>query len=65
MKSKSFEMKERFNEYVEAVNPVELARVAEQEFQYGAEAFEVYQQGMANEMTESKKTKNVFVKNSR
>ncbi len=29
---------------MEAVNPMELARVAEPEFQYGAEAFEVYQQ---------------------
>ena len=29
---------------VEAINPAELAVVAEQEFQYGAEAFEAYQQ---------------------
>ncbi len=29
---------------IEAVNPVELAVVAEQEFQYGAEAFEAHQQ---------------------
>ena len=30
---------------MEAVNPVELARVAEPEFQYGAEAFEAYERG--------------------
>ncbi len=29
---------------VEAINPAELAVVAEQEFQYGAEAFEAHQQ---------------------
>ena len=29
---------------MDAANPMELARVAEPEFQYGAEAFEVYQQ---------------------
>jgi len=28
-----------------AVNPVELARVAEPEFQYGAEVFEAYERG--------------------
>ena len=28
---------------MEAVNPVELARVAESEFQYGADAFEAYE----------------------
>ena len=30
---------------MEAVNPMELARVAEPEFQYGAEAFEAYERG--------------------
>ena len=30
---------------MEAVNPVELAMVAEPEFQYGAEAFEAHQKG--------------------
>ncbi len=30
---------------MEAVNPIELARVAEPEFQYGAEAFEAYEKG--------------------
>lgn len=28
-----------------AVNPMELARVAEPEFRYGAEAFEAYERG--------------------
>ena len=28
---------------MEAVNPMELARVAEPEFRYGAEAFEAYE----------------------
>lgn len=30
---------------MEAVNPMEFARVAEPEFQYGAEAFEAYERG--------------------
>ena len=30
---------------MEAVSPIELARVAEPEFQYGAEAFEAYEKG--------------------
>ena len=30
---------------MEAVNPIDLARVAEPEFQYGAEAFEAYERG--------------------
>ena len=30
---------------MEAVSPIELARVAEPEFQYGAEAFETYEKG--------------------
>ncbi len=44
---------------VETVNPVELASVAEPEFQYGAEAFEAHQQKAE---TKDKATKNVPVK---
>lgn len=50
---------------VEAVNPVELANVAEPEFQYGAEAFEAHQQETAKAMTADKATKNVPVKNGK
>lgn len=50
---------------VEAVNPVELAVVAEPEFQYGAEAFEAHQQETAKAMTADKTTKNVPVKNGK
>ncbi len=49
----------------EAVNPVELAVVAEPEFQYGAEAFEAHQQETAKEMAKDKATKNVPVKNGK
>lgn len=49
----------------EAVNPVELAVVAEPEFQYGAEAFEAHQQETAKAMTADKTTKNVPVKNGK
>ena len=45
----------------EAVNPVELAVVAEPEFQYGAEAFEAHQQETEKEMAKDKATKNVPV----
>lgn len=47
---------------VEGVNPVELARVAEPEFQYGAEAFEAHQQETVKEMAKDKAAKNVPVK---
>lgn len=50
---------------VEAVNPVELANVAEPEFQYGAEAFEAHQQETIKAMTTDKVTKNVPVKNGK
>lgn len=46
---------------MEAVNPVELAVVAEPEFQYGAEAFEAHQQETVKEMAKDKATKNVPV----
>lgn len=48
-----------------AVNPMELARVAEPEFQYGAEAFETYQKETEKAMTKDKATKNVPVKNGK
>lgn len=50
---------------MEPVNPVELAVVAEPEFQYGAEAFEAHQQETAKEMTTDKATKNEPVKNGK
>lgn len=50
---------------VEAVNPVELAVVAEPKFQYGAEAFEVHQQETTKAMATDKATKNVSVKNGK
>lgn len=50
---------------VEAVNPIELARVAEPEFQYGAEAFEAHQQEATKAMTEDKATKNMPVKSGK
>lgn len=50
---------------VEAVNPVELAVVAEPEFQYGAEAFEAHQQEAEKAMKTDKATKNVPVKNGK
>lgn len=50
---------------MEAVNPVELAVVAEPEFQYGAEAFEAYQQETTKAMATDKATKNVPVKNGK
>ena len=50
---------------MEAVNPMELARVAEPEFQYGAEAFELYQQQEKKVMEKDKATKNVIAKRGR
>lgn len=38
---------------MEAVNPMELARVAESEFQYGAEAFEAYERGNAEKAADT------------
>lgn len=49
----------------EAVNPVELAVVAEPEFQYGAEAFEAHQQETTKAMATDKATKNVPVKSGK
>lgn len=50
---------------MEAVNPVELASVAEPEFQYGAEAFEAHQQEAVKEVTKDKATKKVPVKSGK
>ena len=50
---------------MEAVNPVELAVVAEPEFQYGAEAFEAHQQETTKAMATDKATKKVPVKNGK
>ena len=50
---------------VETVNPVELARVAEPEFQYGAEAFEAHQQKAEKTATKDKATKNEPVKSGK
>lgn len=50
---------------VEAVNPIELAVVAEPEFQYGAEAFEAHQQETAKIMANDKATKNTPVKSGK
>ena len=47
---------------MEAVNPAELARVAEPEYQYGAEAFEAHQKEAEKAMTKDNVTKNVPVK---
>lgn len=46
---------------METVNPAELARVAEPEFQYGAEAFEAHQQQAEKTMIKDNATKNVPV----
>ena len=48
---------------MESVNPVELAVVAEPEFQYGAEAFEAHQKEAKKAITTDKATKNVPVSN--
>ena len=50
---------------MEAVNPAELAMVAEQEFQYGAEAFEAHQQETAKAMATDKATKKEPVKSGK
>lgn len=50
---------------MEAVNPVELAVVAEPEFQYGAEAFEAHQQETVKAMTNDKVAKNMPVKSGK
>ena len=50
---------------VETVNPVELASVAEPEFQYGAEAFEAHQQKAEKTATKDKATKNEPVKSGK
>ena len=50
---------------MEAVNPAELAMVAEPEFQYGAEAFEAHQQETAKAMATDKATKSKPVKNGK
>ncbi len=50
---------------MEAVNPVELAMVAEPEFQYGAEAFEAHQQQAEKAMTKDNVAKNVPVKSGK
>ncbi|GFH88786.1 hypothetical protein IMSAGC002_00024 [Lachnospiraceae bacterium] len=49
----------------EPVNPLELASVAEPEFQYGAEAFEVHQQKAEITATKDKVTKNEPVKSGK
>ncbi len=50
---------------MEAVNPAELAMVAEPEFQYGAEAFEAHQQETTKAMATDKATKSKPVKNGK
>lgn len=50
---------------MEAVNPAELAMVAEPEFQYGAEAFEAHQQETTKAMTTDKATKKEPVKSGK
>lgn len=50
---------------MEAVNLAELARVAEPEFQYGAEVFEAHQQEAEKAIKTDKATKNVPVKNGK
>ena len=50
---------------MEAVNPIELAMVAEPEFQYGAEAFEAHQKETEKAMTKDKAVKNVPVKSEK
>lgn len=43
---------------MEAVNQAELARVADPEFQYGAEAFEIHQKEADKAMTKDNASKN-------
>ena len=44
---------------------MELAKVAEHEFQYGAEAFEAHQKGTEKAVANDKATKNVPVKSGK
>jgi len=50
---------------MEAVSPIGLARVAEPEFQYGAEAFEAHQKETAKAVANDKATKNVPIKSGK
>ena len=50
---------------VEAVNPVDLAVVAEPKFQYGAEAFEAHQKEAEKATTKDDVIKNVPVKSGK
>ena len=50
---------------MEPVNPIELAVVAEPEFQYGAESFEAHQQETAKAMATDKATKDVPIRNEK
>lgn len=50
---------------MEPVNPIELARVAEPEFQYGAEAFEAHKKETEKAMAKDKATKNVPAKSGK
>ena len=50
---------------MEAVSPIELAKVAESEFQYGAEAFEAHQKETEKAVANDKATKNVPVKSGK
>lgn len=50
---------------MEAVNPVEFARVAEPEFQYGAEAFEAHQKEAEKITIKNSATKNAPVKSGK
>ncbi len=50
---------------MEAVNPAELASVAESGFQYGAEAFEAHQQQAEKTMIKDDATKNMPVKSEK
>ncbi|MCM1499782.1 MAG: hypothetical protein NC124_15070 [Clostridium sp.] len=50
---------------MEAVNPAELARVAEPGGQYGAEAFEAHQQQAEKAVIKDNATKNMPVKSGK
>lgn len=50
---------------MEAVSPIELAKVAEPEFQYGAEAFEAHQKETEKAVANDKAAKNVPVKSGK
>ena len=49
----------------EMVDPIALSRVAEPEYQYGAEAFEAQQQDITKVMSESMATKDVPAMNGK